>query len=43
MDALISLIMYAVIVIFVAAVLYFVIKKAVKDAIIEAKNESNPQ
>ena len=43
MDALISLIMYAVIVIFVAAVLYFVIKKAVKDAIIEAKNELNPQ
>ncbi len=41
MEALMILLMYAVISIIAAAVLYFIIKKAVKDAIIEAKNDQN--
>lgn len=37
MDAIMTIIMYAVICLFVGIVLYYVVKKAVKDAIIEAK------
>ncbi len=37
MDAIMAIIMYAVICLFVGLVLYYVVKKAVKDAIIEAK------
>lgn len=41
MEAIMILLMYAVIGIIAAAVLYFIIKKAVKDAIIESKNDQN--
>ncbi len=41
MGALMTLLMYAVICLVAAAILYFVIKKAVKDAIIETKNGQN--
>ncbi len=37
-----TLLMYAVICIVAAAILYFVIKKAVKDAIIETKKRAKP-
>jgi uncharacterized protein (UPF0333 family) len=38
MDAIMTILMYAVICLFVGIVLYYVVKKAVKDAIIEAKS-----
>ena len=37
MDAIMTILMYAIICLFVGLVLYHVINKAVKDAIIEAK------
>ena len=38
MEAIMTILMYAVICLFVGIVLYYVVKKAVKDAIIEAKS-----
>lgn len=38
MDTIMTILMYAVICLFVGIVLYYVVKKAVKDAIIEAKS-----
>lgn len=39
MDAVATLLVYAVYAVVIGGILYFVIKKAVKDAIKEAKNE----
>ena len=41
MDAIIELLMYLMIIGFIAVVAYFVIKKAIKDALKEYHNENN--